>query len=540
MCDQSQNKSLSYNLKKLWDHLSRRRRYQFSLLLILMLVSALAEVLSMGAILPFLGVLTAPEKVFDFAFVAKFAETINVTSAQDLVLPLTILFAVAAIIAGTIRTILLWAITKVAFASGADLSYIAYQKTLHQPYKVHVNRNSSEVISSITIKVNSVVFGVLQQVLTLTSSIILLIIISATLIVINPFVAIIAMFSFGISYSFISLISRKKLRINSNRIANEQTKVIKALQEGLGGIRDVILDGTQKLYCNIYHQADVKLRKAQGENVFIAQSPRYFMETTSMVMIAILAYILSQQAEGMAAVLPVLGVLAIGAQRLLPAMQQSYSALSSLQGNFSSLLDTIELLEQTLDNTIEHRMDSEFKFKKSIHFKDVSFQYSDKGSLILNKLNFTIPLGARVGFIGSTGSGKSTTIDLLMGLLSPTKGAIYVDDKDISKNHISNWQSIIAHVPQHIYLTDNSIAENIALGIPRDEIDMNRVQYAAEQAQIAEYIASQPQGYDTYVGEQGIKLSGGQRQRIGIARVLYKNASVLILDEATSAIDSRI
>jgi len=534
----SSDKKLSSLLNRLWFHLSSRRKYQFSFLLLLMLFSALTEVVSMGAVLPFLGVLTAPDKVFEYEIVAEITQAVGIASAQDLILPLTLMFVIAAVVAGLTRTLLLWFITRISFACGADLSYKAYKKTLYQPYEVHVKNNSSEVISGITLKVNSVVFGVLQQVLTLISSMILLLIISSALIIIDPTVALIAMFSFGLSYILISFVTKKKLRYNSKLIAKEQTKIIKALQEGLGGIRDVIIDSAQELYCNIYKKSDVKLRKAQGENVFIAQSPRYSMETIGMVLIASLAYILSQQSGGVVNVLPVLGALAIGAQRLLPAMQQSYSAWSSILGNIESLTHTIKLLEQSIDQNKCKKNASKIIFKKTIDFRDVSYRYSDNGVFILNNISLSISAGARVGFIGTTGSGKSTAIDLLMGLLTPTLGTFSVDGVEITKSQMNYWQSNIAHVPQHIFLTDNSILENIALGITKENIDIKRVRFAAKQAQIAAYIEDLPESYETSVGERGVKLSGGQRQRIGIARALYKDASVLFFDEATSALDN--
>ncbi len=314
----------------------------------LMLISAFAEVVSLGAVLPFLGILVAPEHVFGHPIIADVALAWGITSADQLVLPLTIAFATTALIAGAIRILLLWASTRLAVACGADLSIEVYRRTLYQPYRVHLARNSSEVISGITNKVNGVVFGVLLSLLTLASSIVLLVAITLALIAINPMVASVAAVGFGASYALITWMSRRRLHRNSQRIAYEQTQVIKALQEGLGGIRDVLLDGTQPVYCDIYRKADHPLRRAQGNNTFIGQSPRYVMEALGMVLIAALAYALSRQAGGIATALPVLGALAIGAQRLLPALQQSYSAWASIAGNHASLADTIELLDQPL------------------------------------------------------------------------------------------------------------------------------------------------------------------------------------------------
>jgi ABC-type multidrug transport system fused ATPase/permease subunit len=520
----------------LWQHLNRRRQRQFWLLIGLMIVSAFAEVISMGAVLPFLSVLVSPDLVFNHPIVADMALTWGITSADQLVLPLTITFAALALIAGAIRMLLLWVSSQLASACGADLSIKVYRSTLFQPYHVHVTRNSSAVISGLG-KVETAA-NLLSQLLILISAIVLLLAIMIALIAIDPMVASVAALGFGGSYGLISWLARRQLYRNSQRIAHEQTQIIKAIQEGLGGIRDVLLDATQLVYCAVYRKADMPLRKAKANNVFISGSPRPAMEALGMVLIAVLAYVLTRQTGGIATALPVLGALALGAQRLLPALQQSYSAWSNITGSHASLADAIALLDQPLPIELLQPAPAPRPFQDSVRFDDVRFRYTSDGPWVLDCLNLTIPKGARIGFVGSTGSGKSTTLDLLMGLLIPSEGGLLVDGQPISGNHLRAWQRTIAHVPQGIYLADTTLAENIAFGVPYDDIDLNRVRQAARQAQIADFIESSPEGYQAYVGERGIRLSGGQRQRIGIARALYKQASVLVFDEATSALDN--
>jgi ATP-binding cassette, subfamily B, bacterial PglK len=314
--------------------------------------------------------------------------------------------------------------------------------------------------------------------------------------------------------------------------------LVKALQEGLGGIRDVLLDGTQPLYCDIYGRADQSLRKALGDNVFIAQSPRFAIEALGMVLIAGLAYWLSRQPGGVSTALPVLAALAVGAQRLLPTLQQGYVAWATIAGSHASLTDTVELLDQPLPIEASLPIPEPLPFRESIRFDSVKFRYGADGPWVLDGFNLTIRKGDRIGFVGTTGAGKSTALDLLMGLLSPCEGRLLVDDEPIIGPLVRAWQRAIAHVPQSIYLSDSTLAENIAFGVSREKIDLARVRNAAHQAQIAEFIESRPEGYDALVGERGVRLSGGQRQRIGIARALYKQASILILDEATSALDN--
>src|ERR1700733_10265136 len=336
-------------LRRLWGHLSVRRRRQFVLIMCLILVSAFAEVVSLGAVLPFLGVLTAPDKVFNFRIVAQTAHAWGINSPDRLLLPLTVAFTALALIAGAIRMLVLWVSTRFTFASGADISIEVYRRTLYQPYCVHVSRNSSEVISGITAKVGNVVLSVLLPLMTLLSSTVVLLAIMAALIAIDTKIALIAMAAFGSAYGLITVLSRRRLTRNSRRVADEYTRVIKALQEGLGGVRDVLLDGTQEFYCDIYRRADLLFRSAQGENIVIGQSPRYIMEVLGMVLVATLAYALSRRPGGLVVALPVLGALALGAQRLLPALQQAYNAWANMAGSQASLADTIELLDQPFE-----------------------------------------------------------------------------------------------------------------------------------------------------------------------------------------------
>jgi ABC-type multidrug transport system fused ATPase/permease subunit len=524
-------------LAQLARHISIRRRYQFMLMIGLTLVSSFAEVISLGAVVPFIGILTQPEKVFNAPLISEIVRGLGITSAEDLVLPLTVAFAVAALIAGGLRLLLLWVSIRLSNATGSDLGVEVYRRTLYQPYRVHVARSSSEIISGITQKVGTAT-SVLTSLVTVATSAALFAAILATLFFISPIVAIVAVLSFGASYGIIAWLTRRRIKSNSQCIAQQQTQVIKTLQEGLGAIRDILLDGNQTIYCEAYKNSILRLQNATGENQYITLGPRYVMEALGMILIAVFAYTLSYQPGGIGAALPILGALALGAQRLMPLLQQLYGNWSVVAGSQAALSDVLELLEQPLPEDAHTRLPDPLVFKDAIRFENVSFQYSSDGPWILNNIDLSIPKGARVGFIGSTGSGKSTALDLLMSLLDPNQGKILVDGQVINGEHRRAWQRTIAHVPQNIYLADATIAENIAFGVSPEHIDFDRVRHAADQAQIAEFIESRPEGYSAFVGERGIRLSGGQRQRIGIARALYKQATVLIFDEATSALDS--
>ena len=525
-------------LGRLWHHFSHRRRGQFGLLLVLMLLASFAEILSIGAVLPFLGVLTAPDRVFQYSAAQPIIRALGLVTPAQLLLPLTIAFGVAALIAGAMRLVLLWASTRLSFATGADLSFNIYRRTLYQPYAVHCARNSSEVINGISSKANGVIYSIIVPALTLISSSVMLIAILLALLAIEPVIALAAFGGFGLIYAFIIRLTREQLLTDSQRIARESSHVIKSLQEGLGGIRDVLIDGSQTTYCQIYRNADLPLRRAQGNNFFISASPRYGMEALGMMLIAALAYSLAQSADGISKAIPVLGALALGAQRLLPVLQQAYGSWTQIKGGQASLQDTLELLDQPLPDYANQPAAKPLAFKHNINLKLLKFRYNAQMPYVLNQVNLTISKGSRVGFIGTTGSGKSTLLDIVMGLMQPTEGTLEIDGKTITPDNHRAWQAHIAHVPQAIFLADSTIEENIAFGVPSDQIDTQRVRQAAQQAQIADSIDSWPKGYQTFVGERGIRLSGGQRQRIGIARALYKQADVIIFDEATSALDS--
>lgn len=522
---------------ELWKHMDESLRIRFLLLFFLILLSSFFEVVTLGAVLPFLGMLTAPEMVYKNSWVSQFSPLLGFDSPEQLLLPITIGFISVSVIAGLLRIALLWTTTKFAFKYGADLSLEIYRRALYQPYTVHVSRNSSEIISGITNKVATAV-SVLNQTLILISSVVLIISITFALMAIDHIIAIISCIIFGGAYIVISWISRQRLKKNSFKIATGQTQVVKALQEGFGGIRDVLLDCTQPIYCSVFHQASQQLRLAQGSNLFLSGSPRFAMESLGMVLIAVLAYSLSKQNDSISTVIPILGVFALGAQRLLPALQQAYNAWATIRGSYASMAEIVFLINQPVGAEIENSSLPSMCFSSSIQFKDVKFRYSPHGPWVLDEMNFTICKGEKIAFVGSTGSGKSTTLDLFMGLLDPTEGQLLVDGSVLSKTQFRAWQRSIAHVSQSIYLADATITQNIALGVETNKVDMDRVKLAAVQAQIAEFIQSQDQGYDTMVGERGVRLSGGQRQRIGIARALYKEADVLVFDEATSALDN--
>ncbi len=473
------------DLKRLWPHISPTRRRQFAALLVLMVFASFAEIVSIGAVLPFLGVLTAPEHLFEHRLAQPLIEFMQLTEPKQLLLPFTILFSIAALASGATRIILLWAQTRLSHATGADFSINIYRRTLYQPYAVHVARNSSSVIAGIAQKANAVVGSTLFPILTIISSGVMLVTILAALLAIDPFVALSAFGGFGIIYAVVITMTRHRMKTYSQTISREQNLVIKALQEGLGGIRDVLIDGTQSAYCNSYRKADLSLRRARSNVAIISMIPRYGIEALGMILIAVLAYTLAGSESGIAGAIPVLGALALGAQRLLPVLQQGYSSFSAMRSGRTELNDALDLLEQPLPPHADEPFPEPIPFKHHIRLENLSFRYVKDTPMVLQNIDLTIPKGSRVGFIGTTGSGKSTLLDLIMALLHPSDGRLMIDDVVITEKNQRAWQAHIAHVPQAIFLADTTITNNIAFGVPSEEIDHVRVRNAAQQAQIA-------------------------------------------------------
>ena len=501
-----------------------------------MILSSLSEIVSIGAIFPFIGILIAPDKIYQHSLMEPIIQLLDITNSSQLLLPLTITFILTALLAGTIRLALLYVMTRLSHATGSDLSINVYSRTLYQDYSIHVERNSSRIIDGIINKTNAVT-SITHSVLLMLSSIMLIISIIVALLVIDIAVALVLFFGFGLIYLGLTLYTRKQLKGNSQCIAENSTFLIKSLQEGLGGIRDVLVNGSQQFYCQLYKNADLPLRRASGNNLFISMSPRYVIEAIGMALLAVLAYSISQQSDGLVSAIPTLGAIALCSQRLLPSIQQFYASYSGIKGSNSSFEDVLTLLDQPLPNYVNQPKPIPIIFGKKICIKNLSFRYTKNSPWILKNINLTFARGTRIGFMGVTGCGKSTLLDIIMGLLSPSKGELLIDNQPITRENLRSWQAHIAHVSQNIFLSDSTIEENIALGIPKELINSNRIKKVAKQAQIAEMIEGWEDGYQTFVGERGIRLSGGQRQRIGIARALYKQSNVLIFDEATSALD---
>jgi ABC-type multidrug transport system fused ATPase/permease subunit len=522
------------SLGRFLRQISPRRKRQLVLLLILMLIGAVAELLSIGAVLPFISVLANPEATAQMPFVARLMAATGLGLAQ-LPMAVSIAFAGLVVLAALARLSMMSASIRYANGLGAELGENLYSRTLQRPYSFHVSQNTSVIIGSVN-KVQKLIVGYVQPMLAGATALVVATAIVVLLVVIDPLVAIVGALTFGICYFLIAALVRKRLRENGMAIARTNDQRIQAIQEGLGGIRDVILDRAQPIYTRRFARIEHRLRRAQASSQFVAAFPRVAIEAIGMLLLVGFALYVSSSGRDFNTILPTLGILAVGAAKLMPLFQQVYAGWSAALSGQASVDDVLNLLEY---EPLPQPDLEAIPFHDRIQLRQVAFHYeaSTEPIEVLHDIDLQIRRGEKIGIIGATGAGKSTLVDLLMGLLSPTSGHFSVDGIEVTPANAAAWQKHVAHVPQSIFLSDASVAENIAFGVALSDVDQARVEAVARIAQIHEHVLTLPDGYRTPVGERGVRLSGGQRQRVGIARALYKGCDVLVLDEATSALD---
>ncbi len=526
-------------VKELWSFLSPKRKKQFFALLSLMILVSFSEFVSIGLVIPFLAAMTNPEVVFNNHYIQPFVQYFNISSKEEILLPMVVLFASVAILSGALRVTVLWCSTRLSYVTGADLNIDIYKKVLGQEYEEHVSSSSSELINIVIHKTGLVVTGVIYPILRVVTSVLNALLILILILLVDPVISLFAALILGLTYLLIVRFTVRSLKTSSKTIADNSTKLITFVQESLRGIRDIIIDSTHNKVHKKFRDVDAELQRAEGFVLFIGQSPKFLIETIGMALIAFIAYFLSQKAGHINQFLPVLGVMALSAQRLLPLLQQIYFGISSFRAVGSSLEDVLVLLRKPLQ---EHILPSQYlplDFNEHIKLKNVSFRYKGDENNVFININLTINRGDCIGIIGDSGCGKSTLLDLIMGLLKPTHGNLIVDNKEVDSHNINQWRANIAHVPQSVFLVDDSIETNIAFFFANDEIDKDLLLRVVGNAQLSDFTDRLPNGLQTSVGEMGDKLSGGQKQRIGLARAMYKNSEMYILDEATSALDTK-
>lgn len=525
-------------LCRLWAHLAPHRRAQCAPLLLLTVMAAISELGAIAAAMPFLVALTTPEQLLGHPILGPWLTAAGVAGSAEVRIATSAAFAAAALASGALRIALNRFTYAWTFAVGADLDGAMFRRTLYQPYAVHSARHSSDLIAGVTTRSHVLVYQVLAPCLTIINASLMMTIVLAALISWRPLAALGAFGGFVVVYGAVAVLSRRLLAVNGEIVNTASARLVRLLQEGLGGIRDVLIDGTQSHYARRFAEESRRLRSAEGAMLFLSVSPRFGIEALGMALIAGVAWAMSLGGVALDGALTTIGALAFSAQRVLPMLQETYWSYSSLSGAYPTLLESLALLDQPSPGEESVGQAEPLPFRESIRLDQVGFRYGPSAPWVLRDVSLDIPRGARIGIVGASGCGKSTLLDLIVGLQAPGAGRLSVDGVAIDDTNRPRWRTHIAQVPQTIHLADCSVEENIAFGVPKQDIDPVRVREAARSARIADTIESMPDGYLSHVGEHGVRLSGGQRQRIGIARALYKRADVLVLDEATSALDS--
>ena len=531
-------------IKSLYNAITPKRRSQLLSLQLLSILAAFGEVANIGALLPFLRLLANPLE--GISSLGPLAKPLSGLSSNHLLLILGIGFMVVVVISTLLRLATVIIQLRLAALITTDIADKVYFNVLSKPYPWHLTTNSSNIITFVSRDVDSV-YGSLQAVMSFAMNFLVVLLLGGYLISLSPVVMILVAILLASFYLIVYRFTTASIRRDGEQQIIDYQYSVQLVQEAIGGIRDVIIDNTREYFVGVFSKINRSGKLAGAALNTKAQLPRYLIEGFVMLLIVGVSVSLSFSGQGIEKQLPLLGTLVLGAYRLLQPLQLCFASISSINSSQESfkrlspfLSDNVSRASAQLPhNSIYLSLPSSNSC--IIELAHVKFNYEPSTTPILNNLSLKIFKGQRVAFVGSTGSGKSTICDLILGLLVPSDGQILIHGHDLfsSGDLLDDWQSHVAHVPQHIFLSDDTFASNIAFGIPKHNIDYERLFKAAKQARIADLIDSSPYGYETLVGERGVSLSGGQRQRIGIARALYKKAQLLVLDEATSALDNQ-
>ena len=531
--------------QNLYSLLDKRERRRGLIVLAMLITVAFAETLGVASIMPFVSVLTNPQLVDRSPYLAAMYGFLGFQDKQSFLFFLGIVFFVILVSSLSMKALGIWG--QLRFSQNRDWSWASrlVGGYLRQPYEWFLNRHSSDLATSVLAEVNQVINNALFPGMQIIANVLVALFLVALLLTVDPFLALAASVLLGGGYALIAISLRKRLQRIGMKRRQANHKRYHVVQEAFGGIKDVKITGLEEGFVNRFRMPAQSMASCQIAAGIISQIPGLAMQALLFGgMLLMLLYLMSAYEYGsFQQALPVVSVFAYAGYRLMPALQHIYQGISQMrvaEAPLNALCEDFAFLQTSPLRKVDgQESNMNLSLQQNLHLENVTYTYPGAERPAVNQISLTIPALHTVGFVGSTGSGKTTTVDLILGLLRPEEGRILVDGAELTDDKIRHWQRSLGYVPQHIFLSDDTIAGNIAFGLPDNKIDTHAVEHAARVANLHDFVVDVlPQGYQPHVGERGIRLSGGQRQRIGIARALYHDPEVLILDEATSALDN--
>ena len=528
-------------VKKIFYLLPKGDSIKVAILFGMMLFAAFLEIAGIGMIPAFVAVVAVPEKVLEYELIKPVLTYLNIINAEDLLIWGSVGLLVTFLGKSLYIVFFGYIESRFLYNRKYKLSHKLMSVYMQAPYTFHLNRNSSEIVRNIVGEVNVVINQIIQAILKISKDGVMTLIIMGTLFYFEPIITLVVLLLSGLGAGSFILLTQKKLKQYGIEEVEYRKQMMKAVYQGVNGLKDARVLNRETEFIEQFRTVALKSTKLKIFSRTIQQIPRPVVETSAVLGMMLISLLLLWQGRPMSAIIPTLTLFAMATVRLMPAIQAMSSMFSSLQYNLASLdplYDDLKFLEKETEDFLRDRRNAKkIELSDKIEVKNLYYNYPEASEQALNDVSVTIPKGKAIAFVGESGAGKTTLVDLLLGLMEPVSGKIMVDGVDIHKN-LSGWQKNIGYIPQSIYLADDSLRRNIAFGIPEDEIDDYKIQRAVESAQLSKLLGNLPEGLDTIIGEHGTRLSGGQQQRVGIARALYHNPEVLVMDEATSALDN--
>ena len=529
-------------LRKLSYLLNKRERRNAAILFALTWIGALLDVVGVGAIPAFVGVISMPERVLKYPVVRKIYDALGISSTKEMVMWAAFGLITIFVVKNLYLTFLTYVSARYNSGRRVSISNRLFRAYLRSSYTFHLQRNTAELLRNTNSEASTVISGVLSPLMSLAQEALTLVFVFVLLMAVEPTVTLVVFLVLGTITFVFYRVTRAKIKEYAKESQRHRKLSVQAVNQGLGGFKDARILGREKFFLESYSESTWFQADADRYRSVISALPRLFLETIAVAGMLGVSALLVAQDRPMESIIPTLTLLAVAVVRLMPSFQKVAANVNALQWGERALnavhADLVDLDAQERDARARRQTAAPVAFQHEIRFEGLTYQYPGQEGDALREVSLIIPKDAAVGFVGPSGAGKTTIVDVLLGLLEPSEGQVLVDGTDI-QGALASWQRKIGYIPQSIYLTDDSVRGNVAFGMDADEIDDDQVWAALDAAQLRETVEALPEGLSSVVGERGVRLSGGQRQRIGIARALYHNPQVLVMDEATSALDNQ-